>query len=215
MIVKFYWSVLILFIAAYFTSATIFDDINWEYEKTHRSVKLYVQKNQANNLNYYKAETIIDGIKFDDLINDLMSFDAYDKIFPRTNFFKIIKKVDENNCIVNADLNFFPYKNRNYYIECISEKMKTGENKNKFIVEWHPADNIKYASLIEPCENAKRITYTYGRWSVVELDNGRLYISVEYHNDWETNLPMVFVYGAEKSTIFTNIFSILKYSRKN
>ena len=130
---KFYCSFLILFISVYFSFASIFDDINWEYEKTYRSVNLYIQKNQTNNLNYYKAETIIDGVKFDDLVNDLMSFNTYDKIFPRTNFFKIIKNVDENSCIVNADLNFFPYKNRNYYIECISEKTLTSKNKKKFI----------------------------------------------------------------------------------
>ena len=211
---KFYCSFLILFISVYFSFASIFDDINWEYEKTYRSVNLYIQKNQTNNLNYYKAETIIDGVKFDDLVNDLMSFNTYDKIFPRTNFFKIIKKVDENNCIVNADLNFFPYKNRNYYIECVSKKTKTSKDKNKFIVEWHPIDSIKYASLIESCQDAKRINYTYGRWSVLELDKNKLYVSVEYHNDWETNLPMLFVYGAEKSTIFTNVFSLLRYSKK-
>jgi hypothetical protein len=194
--------------------ASIFDSVNWEYEKESRTVKLYKQKNIDTNLNFYKAEIKIDDLNFEELVTNISSFNEYTKIFSRTNFFKVIKKVDETTYIVNAELNFFPYKNRNYYIECRLLKTKTKDNKNKFVIEWSPVDQIKYANLIQPSENNKRITTTYGRWSIVELTNNKQYISVEYYNDWETNLPLSFVYAAEKSSIMNNVFRLIKYSNK-
>ncbi len=194
--------------------ASIFDNVNWEYEKESKKAKLYKQKNEETSLNYYKAEIKTDNLNFNELVTNISSFNIYEKIFPRTNFFKVVKKIDEKNYIVNAELDFSPYKNRNYYIDCKLIQTKTEENNNKFIIEWIPLDQIKYADLIQPCDKEKRITNTYGRWSIIELGNKELQISVEYYNDWETNLPLSFVYIAEKMSILNNIFSFINYSKK-
>ena len=194
--------------------ASIFDNVEWEYEKESRTAKLYKQKNKETSLNYYKAEIKTDNLNFDELVTNISSFNMYNKIFSRTKFFKIIKRIDERSYILNVELDFSPYKNRNYYIECRFEKAKTEDNNNKFILEWIPLDQIKYADLIQQSNTGKRITTTYGRWSIIELSNKELQISVEYYNDWETNLPLSFVYAVEKMSIFNNIFSFIKYSKK-
>lgn len=190
-------------------NASIFENIEWKREKTKKDITLYIQ-HEEHDINYYKAESIQDGIDIATLLNNVLSFEKYCDIFNNTKFFKIVKELGPDKYLLSVELNFFPYRNRTYFIECV---FIINENQNEYIVEWYPAKKEIYKNMPYN-KNARLISYIHGRWTIRVLKDKKIYISINYHNDWETNLPNSFVHKIEKYITIKNLNSLIQYCKK-
>ena len=60
----------------------------------------------------------------------------------------------------------------------------------------------------------KRVKTIYSRWIIKELGNNNVYISVEYHNDFEINAPVYIINAIEKKSTVKVIDNLLNYVLK-
>ncbi|MBN2544563.1 MAG: hypothetical protein JXB50_02120 [Spirochaetes bacterium] len=190
---------------------TVFDSVKWNLEKSKNNISLYIQDDKNLKINFYKAETIVNGIDMELIFNNIADCNQYKKIFTNIEIFEIVEFFSNNSFLLLAELNFFPYKNRSYLAEC--SLVKDDEN-NTFIFEWHPIYDFKKESYIKNKKNNKIVSFIYGRWMVKKIDDNMVYVSIEYHNDWETNLPLKFIHEVEKFYTIKNLQTIINYTFK-
>jgi hypothetical protein len=196
------------------TESTVFDTVDWNYEKTSRDISLYTQVNDETRINYYKAEIEIDNIDPAIILDTIGDFERYNQIFERTRFFKVVKRVDEERQIVEAELNFFPYRNRGYFIECWSKVEMNNNQKKCYQVAWKPVDRERFQGKASTGPWTKNIHFVNGRWTVIPRESGKTYIAVEYYNNWETSLPRAFLYQIEKLSTINNLRSLVNWCYK-
>jgi len=169
-----------------FMSNSIFDGVSWNYETTARNINLYIKETPLYEDNFYKAETIIDKFDGETLFNNLLKFNSYPSIFPKTIVFKPIKSIDKNKFLTYTQINFFPYKTRDYYIETEYSVNYYDKDKKIYIFEWKPTeDKINETNLDSKCV---RVNKVFGRWMIKELDDGKVSISIEYHHNFKVDV---------------------------
>jgi len=190
---------------------TVFDSVNWNLEKSKNNISLFMQNDKSLKINFYKAETIVNNLDIDLIFNNIVDCNQYKKIFNNIEIFEIVEFFTKNNFLLLAELNFFPYRNRAYLTECCLIK---DDNNKTFIFEWHPIHNINNEHYIKNKQNNKIVSLIYGRWTIKKIDNYRIYMSIEYYNDWETNLPFKFIHELEKFYTIKNLQTIINYTLK-
>jgi hypothetical protein len=206
-------SLLILF-SCYiiFSKESIFDKVDWQKVYESNGVSLSVQKDKSEKTNYYKAKKTIDGLKGDALFKNIIDFDNYSKIFPRTSVFKPVKELGENKHIIYSSINFKPLKDRDYYI-VFEYYTLNGNGSKQHIIEWQPAntDDIK---TDPPKKNCLRVKNINGRWVVKENDSGKTEISFETHNDFELTVPKSASYPYEINSTVEAVEDLISYTLK-
>ncbi len=165
----------------------------------------------ALKINFYKAETIVKGVDVDLIFSNITDCNQYKKIFTNIEIFEIVEFFSKTNFLLLAELNFFPYQNRAYLTECSLTK---NYDNNTFIFEWQPIQHVNNELYIKRRENNKIVSLIYGRWTVKKVDNYSIYVSIEYYNDWETNLPFKFIHELEKFYTIKNLQTIINYTLK-
>jgi len=198
---------LFLFLFLFFLKASPFDSIEWEKVYELNGVIVFVQKNKKEKLNYYKAEKIISNKCADALYKNILDFDSYPKIFPRTTVFKKIKQLNHNKFIMYSMINFKPLKNRDYYI-CF----EFIQNEGQYMAEWSSVSENDFTAEY-PQKNVIRATSVNGRWNIV--DNGKTTkISVELHNNFEFNMPAATLLPYEITSAAEMIDDLVDYTLK-
>ena len=188
-----------------------FDNLNWKEEIKIKDTMIYSYKNDDNIISY-KAETIIKNHDAKLLYNTLLDFKNYPYIFPRTVTFEKKSELNNNKFLIYSIMNFSPLKNRDYFIEVQYYAKKINNDENIYIFQWEPYDE---ADKFESSNNMKRIKKTYGRWTIKELKNNNVYISVEYHNDFEVNAPTKLLNSIKKKSTAKAIDNLLNYLLNN
>lgn len=185
-------------------SESIFDSVQWVKEKEEQKITLYSQKTESGN--FYKAETITDFPNLDLLFALLTDYDEYVKIFPKTLIFAPVEEKGEAT-VVYSKVNFFPLKNRDYHILLSAKK----QENHCAVIAWQP--HIMPGNSGE--KECVRVTKVYGRWIMKKLEDGKMYLSVEYHNDWKyTGISSQVTDYFEKDITVDNLKTILKYADK-
>lgn len=199
-------SAVILFLtsAVLLSAQSHFDNIDWQYTKTDKNVKVYTV--HGSKCNYYKAEMTAaaqNGITAADLSNAINDFAKYMEIFKPVEQFKAVGKTDKGK-IVRAMTNFSPMKYRVYHIE-----MWTSSENGTYITEWQP-----YAGDIDRTvgKNQKYVTHVYGRWTFRDNPDGTVYICTEHHNNWDySGLSLATVTPFEQNVAAKNVRLIYEY----
>jgi len=184
------------------SSASVFDGILWIKDKGFRDLDLYYYFDGKDS--YYKAEKFLTGFSKERIVESLTNLENYSKIFPRTDIFEKKMDLGDSTYLVYTKIDFFPMKNRDYFIE-----LKVEDSPDLTIISWIPSfernakDNIK--DLI-------RVERAYGRWIVKKLGGDKIFISVEYSNDWKLeNIPSSFINSSMKNGTADALRNLLKY----
>jgi hypothetical protein len=189
---------------------SIFNKVQWEKVSEKNGITLFMQKNKNEKINSYKAEKILTSNQGEKIFKNLMDFDKYIKIFPRTMAYKKIKDISKDKYLLYCQANFKPFQNRDYYI--VLEYSAAGKNNAKeWIIEWYPT-----ASSLGKFPEAKgfvRVNYIYGRWKIIEA-NDKVKISVEYFNNYNLPVSKTLSVPFEKSSTIEALNQILKYSNQ-
>ncbi len=191
------------------SSKSIFDKVQWVKIKEKNGVILFMQKNSIDRNNHYKAVKILNSIKGEKLFANLMDFNKFKKIFPKTLMYKKIKEISKNKYLMYCQANFKPFKNRDYYmILDYSEENKN--NIKEWAIEWYPL-----GSFLEKFPDEKgfvRVKDIYGRWKIMEI-NDKIRLSIELFNNF--NLPVVKGLSApfEKSSTIDTLNQLINYSK--
>jgi len=154
---------------------SIFDGILWIKDKNFRDLSLYYFIDGADS--YYKAEKLLKGYSKDQIVESLTNLENYAKVFPRTDVFEKRMELDESTDLIYSKLDFFPMKDRDYFIE-----MKIENSSDLTIISWIPSNEH---NAMDNLKDAVRVERAYGRWTVKALENNEIFISVEYSNDWK------------------------------
>jgi hypothetical protein len=195
-----------------FSKESMFDKIIWEKVYESNGVILCVQKDKNEKLNYYKAEKTVASAKSEDFFKNIIDFENYSKIFPRTTIFKQIKELGENKFIIYSSINFKPLKSRDYYI--IFEYSVLNVNGNKqYIAEWYPVSSEDF-KMDSPIKNHLRVKNINGRWIIKESGSGKTEIRFETHNDFELNVPKSAAYPYEINSTVDAIEDLINYTLK-
>ncbi len=185
-----------------------FDNFNWVKEKKYGDIQLYSYKNDNDNITSYKAETIIKNLDVKVIYDALLDFRNYRSIFPRTIIFEKREQLNNNKYLIYSIIDFSPLMNRDYFIELEYYNEKLPDDNNIYVLRWIP---FKDADKFNDSNNIKRVKNIYGRWTIKELENGNLYISVEYHNDFEINVPLKILESFEKKSTAKAIDNLINY----
>ncbi len=188
-----------------FTEKSIFDSVEWELIKNEKNISLFMHYDALRILNYYRAETCIENKKGLDFFYNLIDFDKYPIMFPRT---LLMKKVASGRNVYYVLLNFCPFKNRDYYVVMMQHMIDSQAGK-EYILEWKPADSI--CEMPGENKNCLRLDLVYGRWRIVEKGSKTI-ISVEYLNDFKLNIPRPVLFEFEKKEIINALKNLLKYT---
>ncbi len=197
-------SLLFLTAAVFSYAQSHFDNIDWQYTKTDKNVKVYTVK--GDECNYYKAEMtaiVQNGITAADLSNAINDFAKYMEIFKPVEQFTAVGQTDKGK-IVRAVTNFSPMHYRVYHIE-----MWTSSENGTYITEWQP-----YTGDIDRTisKNQKYISHVYGRWTFRDNPDGTVYICTEHHNNWDyTGLSLATVTPFEQNVAAKNVRLIYEY----
>ncbi|HOV14946.1 MAG TPA: hypothetical protein PK771_11720 [Spirochaetota bacterium] len=186
-----------------------FDTVNWTHNKKSSNMELYINRDDC--INAYKVERTLSNQKADKVVQNILDFKNYPNIFPRTKNFQLIKKIDDNNYFIYALIDFFPMKNRDYYIILNYKKFEDDE-KTTHIISWSPPSE-EYKSYYEnKTKENERVNFINGRWKIIEYNNGDLYISGEIYNNWNINVSKSVLESFEKQNAFDMISNILEYT---
>lgn len=183
-------------------SLSIFDTISWKKVSHKNDVTLYM--NNSRKIYFYKAETELNGADAEQIYDTLMHFEDYDEIFSEKFNLKRVKSMGERKLLLYAMLDISPMKIRDYYIEL--DYLAAGDT---FMIEWYPASDAH--PLHRDKKKYKRVKDIYGRWTIKKLPGGRVYISVEYHNDWKVFVSQDILSYFEKKNTREAIGKILEY----
>ncbi len=183
----------------------MFYNINWHFEKEKKGISLYIAIDPDTQVNYYKAQTVVKNISFDKIVKILSDFDNYNKFFPKTIIFKPIRVIGERRFIVYSLLNFFPYKNREYLVECCIQEEIVNDRKI-FKLYWYPdTTNTEFNFN----KKNHRIKNVYGMWQIEELENSEVKITFFSFNDWEITAPRNIKVEFEKDGTINNVLDLL------
>jgi hypothetical protein len=117
--------------------------------------------------------------------------------------------MEKNKYLVYSLLDFHPLKNRDYYI--IFE-FAANEKENEYFVEWYPAgEEYKNTAGVEPTKKIVRVKNIYGRWKIKNADN-KIKVSVEYHNDFELNIPKQITASFEKKSTVEALNNLISHT---
>lgn len=190
------------------SNISIFDKVQWVKISEKKGITLYIQKNKNEKINFYKAEKILNSSNGEKLFKNLMDFDKYSKIFPRTIVYKKIKDISKNKYLMYCQANFKPFKNRDYY-EIYEYSVENKNNIKEWTIEWYPLG--AFPEKLPDKKGFVRVKVIYGRWKIIELDN-KVKISVEYYNNY--NLPVSKALSApfEKSSAIEALNQIINYT---
>ena len=200
------------------SKANLFYSIDWQFVKERKGITLYMSKDKDTNINYYKASIILsfdraDKNNFNKIIELLLDFNSYSKVFPKTLLFEPIKIIDDNKFIIHSILNFFPYKNREYLVE-LAINQEVIDGKRVFRMFWYPIDSDipEYSTIIKNFNFNKKnhiIKNVYGMWLIEEIGDGQIKITFFSFNDWEINAPFNLKIEFEKDGTINNIIDLL------
>lgn len=194
-----------------YSKESIFDKVHWIKVEEKNSISLFMQKEKNSGTNYYKAEKTLNNCDSEAFFNSLLDFVNYPKIFPRTEVFDKIKKIDKNCFIIYSVINFSPLKNRDYFIILEYDIEKKSENSKKYIVQWRPLPNDEEKDLICTDKDYVRAKKVFGRWTVEEINNYTK-ISVEYYNDFNLNFSPLFTTPLEKKSTIEALNNLINYT---
>lgn len=181
---------------------SIFDGILWTKDKNFRDLSLYYFIDGADS--YYKAEKLLKDYSKDQIVESLTNLENYAKVFPRTDVFEKRMELDESTDLIYSKLDFFPMKDRDYFIE-----MKIENSSDLTIISWIPSSERNAKDNIH---DAIRVERAYGRWMVKALENNEIFISVEYSNDWKLeNIPDSLINSSMKNGTADALRNLLKY----
>ncbi len=189
---------------------SIFDKVQWKKINEKNGITLYMQKNKLERNNLYKAERFISSSQGEKLFKNLMDFDKYIKIFPRTILYKKIKDISKNKYLMYCQADFKPYKNRDYYI-LLEYFIVNKDNIKEWIIEWYPLDS--YPEKFPDEKGFVRAKDIYGRWKIIEL-NDNVKISVEYYNDFNLTVTKFMSEPFEKSSTIEALDKIINYTNQ-
>jgi len=191
---------------------SIFDSVKWTKDYEDKGISLFYQYDEKANINFYKAETVINTKNGDKFFTNLIDFNKYPQIFPKIFVSKIVEDFTDTirSGIMYFDLNFCPFKNREYFVNYKYFTEETSKSK-RYVVEWWPISDKKFS---DPAKNKVRVNLIYGRWQIVETD-GKTKISVEYYNDFKVNGPSIIVQKIEKESTVDAIKNLLKFTFSN
>ncbi len=193
-----------------FSSDFSFDSINWKYNKKSSDMDLYVYSEESCNA--YKVEKMITNFNAEKIAQNILDFENYQKIFPRQKKFDIVKKLNDNFFLIYGIIDFFPIKNRDYYVLFNYREIEDDEKKI-YLITWYPATN-EYKEYYEAkTKENERAYFINGRWKIVDYKNGEVYISAEIHNDWRINVSKSVLEGFEKQNAFDMLANVLNYTK--
>lgn len=196
-----------LFFITELDAYTVFDNCKWQGHKKNEMIDLYwIDKGYPC---FYKAETIVDGKYYDDIIGILTNFEKYPEVFSGTIKFDVLEKKD-NVFLIYCLINFFPLKNRDYLINAKYNEDTDDKNLKSWTLLWYPTGNGYNAGKVLN-DKFKHVKKVNGRWTVRMLDDNKLKISVEYHNDWEVDANKDIKISIEKTATVNALKNLLKH----
>jgi hypothetical protein len=190
-------------------SESIFDNRNWKFIKSYNKIDLY-EVNTGYPC-FYKAEVVLKTGYYNNSVKALLDFSNYPKIFPGTIIFQNLKETN-NGILFYCQLNFFPLKNRDYYIDAKYFESIDINNNRKWTLEWDPVNNAPEFSNPRS-DKFKHVKNIYGRWTVQDLNRDEIKISVEYYNDWQVEANNDIKIALEKTTTINVLKNFLKYMK--
>lgn len=195
---------ILCFICQIESETSIFDKCEWKEHLLEDNIELYW--NTSSYPCFYKAETTINDSYYDDVLNTLLDFGNYKKIFPGTEKFDVLEK-QGNSFLIHCILNFFPLKNREYVI-CL--KYFEQENNPSMLIEWNSVDNALARKFLNN-KKYKLIKSVNGRWKIFKTSENKIMISLEYYNDWEIEADNDLMILLEKKSTITSMKNLLRY----
>lgn len=189
------FKIVILFLLIYnFTiSSSIFDKAKWEFQGKRNNINLFKTKDR-----FYKVETTLNCNNIEDIILFLTTRDYYLKIFPNTIEYKKIKKMRENKYLIYEIISFAPFKNRDCYFEL---EVNNNDNNDEYTIEWNPV-NEDINNLIIFDSDHIHVEEVYGRWIIKKIKKDKIYISMEFYNNFKFNVPDGILLNFEKEESF-------------
>ena len=163
-----------------------FDSLNWTYYKKSNDMDLFINR-ENKEINAYRVKKTLFNLNGEELVKNIMNFENYSDIFPKTKKFKLIKEIDKNCYLMYSIINFHPLKDRDYYIILNYDKV---ENNGQVIhtISWHPITENYKAFFDNKTKENERVFFINGRWQIVEYEDGKLTISAEMYNNWKINV---------------------------
>ncbi len=172
-------------------SSSIFDKAKWEYQSKRNNIKLFKTKDR-----FYKVETVLNYNNIEDLVLYLTTRDYYLKIFPNTVEFKTIKKIRENKYLIYEIISFAPLKSRDCFFE-----LEVNSNNDECTIEWAPVNEFLNQNVIYDPDNI-HVEEVFGRWIIRKINKNKIYISMEFYNNFKFNLPDNILLNFEKEESF-------------
>ena len=185
-----------------------FDNSDWQVSKKQNDITLYTVVGE--NGNYYKSETTFKPgktMKAADLMNALNDYKQYLEIFKKVLTFEPVLEL-ESGTVMYTKIDFFPMKNRVYYII-----LNTTFQDEQHIMYWEP---YPLSQPITPVEKGCiLVSQIAGRWIIRDNPDGTIYVSNEYHNNWEyRNLSIKTARPFEENITIKNLALLLEYMEK-
>lgn len=199
-----------------FSNSNLFDVNNWSVEKENKlkNTILYIYNDGNSPINFYRAEILVDGLSSETISNVIWDFENYKNVFMLVKFYKDLKITNENEKVAAGELIFFPYKNRTFCYYAKRRESNNEYNKKTIVIDWYGIKEEEALNYYTPSPKAHYTGIINGRWHIIEQDDDKVKVTLEYYNDWETNLPMKFVHGIEKLQILINLETVVNYSKK-
>ena len=199
--------IIFLFSNTFLNPATL-ENTGWNFDYEKNGIRLFVGNNIEEDLTGYKAETVIGDVTPGQVIDYIMNFDNYCIIFPKTLIFEPVEKINDNEYKIYAAINFFPAKNRDYFIN-----LKTYQKDGKHIIEWRPSEKSdNYLHMKN--KNYIHVEKVYGRWVVEAIDHNNIKVSAEFANDWQISISIPMVTSIEKQAAVNAVKDLKKYIKK-
>ncbi|MCG8568638.1 MAG: hypothetical protein MJB14_00725 [Spirochaetes bacterium] len=197
---KYILTILFLLIIGISGFSSHFDQINWRLEKEKSNIRLLVAGNH-----YYRAETIVSDITPEQIIDLILDYQKYQKVFPKTTVFQPVAQSSTGNDIIYVVINFFPFKNRDYYIE-----LTTYQKGDTYYIEWYPPLEIVRDQKLKNSQ-FHHVTKIFGRWTIQKKGLDKLFLALEFDNDWHIDVaPRIVDKIAQQETINT-LKDLIKY----
>lgn len=150
-----YYKLMFLLVCGSFllSAETVFDNVHWELEKSHRDSVLYSFVDDG--VTFYKAETEVSDLTVAEITTVLQSFEQYAKVFPRTHAFCFITGDERDEFVAYSCLDFAPMKKRDAFVD-----MKVQYTPNETIYYWGPSATHNTKNI---CDDIVRVSRMFGR----------------------------------------------------
>lgn len=188
---KFKIIVLFLLIYDFTIYSSMFDKAKWEFQGKRNNINLFRTKDR-----FYKVETTMDYNDIEDIVLFLTTRDYYLRIFPNTVEYKKVKKMRENKYLIYEIISFAPFKNRDCFFE-----LEVNNNSDEITIEWNPVNEYIDDMIIYNSEHI-HVEEVYGRWIIKKIKKNKIYISMEFYNNFKFNVPDGVMLNLEKEESF-------------